>query len=79
MLGNEQPGAFYTNDLKPASKDGAAYANILQRFLNIVRDLVGLGFYVILDCQLQQDQLSQACAALTLSLRMRRLAVCMHC
>ena len=61
IFGSETPGKLYYNDLKPASKDGAAFANILQRFLDIVSTLVGLGFYVILDCQLQQDELSQAC------------------
>ena len=63
IIGSEQPGQLYINDLKPAAKDGAAFANVLDRFLDIVRTLVGIGFYVVLDCQLQQDALSQACPA----------------
>ena len=63
IIGDEQPGHLYPNDLKPAAKDGAAFANVLDRFLDIVRTLVGIGFYVVLDCQLQQDALSQACSA----------------
>ena len=43
-----------------AKYSSAGLPNVLERFLNIIEGLVATGFYVVLDCQMQQDFLTQA-------------------
>ena len=59
VMDNQTPGQLYTNDIKPAAHVNGGYANVIDRFLDVVSQLVGMGFYVILDCHLEQDQLTQ--------------------
>jgi hypothetical protein len=59
VMGNQTPGQLYTNSIEPAARDHAQYANVIKRFLDVVSQLVGMGFHVILDCHLQQDKLTQ--------------------
>ncbi len=50
--------------IKRAARYGdGAPKDVLERFLDTVRELVGLGFFVVLDNQLQQDAEAQARAA----------------
>ena len=47
--------------IKRAARYGdGAPKDVLERFLDTVRELVGLGFFVVLDNQLQQDTEAQA-------------------
>jgi len=45
--------------LPKSSWNSSGQRNVLDRFLYIIRGLVEIGFYVVLDCQLQQDPLTQ--------------------
>lgn len=58
-MGSQTPGQLYTNTIEPAARDNAKYANVIKRFLDVVSQLVGMGFHVILDCHLEQDKLTQ--------------------
>ena len=49
------------NDIKGANYPPGEQADVLQRFLDTVRDLVAMGFFVLLDNQMQQDKLVQVC------------------
>jgi hypothetical protein len=52
------------SDIKRSARYGdGAPSDVLERFLDTVRELVGLGFFVVLDNQLQQDAEAQARAA----------------
>jgi hypothetical protein len=59
VMDNQTPGQLYSNDIKPVAHVNGGYANVIDRFLDVVSQLVGMGFYVILDCHLEQDQLTQ--------------------
>ena len=58
-LAGKVPGQMYANPLARASYPSDAPPNVLQRFLDVVSDLVSMGFFVLLDNQLQQDKLAR--------------------
>ncbi len=56
-LAGKVPGQRYTNQIAGAGYPPDAQANVLKRFLDTVSDLVAMGFFVLLDNQMQQDKL----------------------
>ena len=62
-LAGKVPGQMYANPIAAASYPPGKPPNVLQRFLDTVRDLVAMGFFVLLDNQMQQDKLVRVCLA----------------
>ena len=56
-LAGKVPGQMYANPIAGASFPADKPPNVLQRFLDTVRALVAMGFFVLLDNQMQQDKL----------------------
>ena len=56
-LAGKVPGQMYANPIAGASFPQGKPPNVLQRFLDTVRSLVAMGFFVLLDNQMQQDKL----------------------
>lgn len=58
-LRGNNPGSEMVNDIKGANYPPGAQADVLARFLDTITVLVSMGFFVLLDNQLQQDKLAR--------------------
>lgn len=58
-LRGNTPGSKLVNDIKGANYPKDLQADVLARFLDTITVLVSMGFFVLLDNQLQQDKLAR--------------------
>ena len=58
-LRENAPGIKKFNDIKRAKYPPGVQADVLERFLDTISVLVSMGFFVLLDNQLQQDKLAR--------------------
>ena len=58
-LRDNAPRQLCVNEIAVASRPSGAPPDVLERFLKTITVLVSMGFFVLLDNQLQQDKLAQ--------------------